>query len=125
VDPSAVSFAASNPDSHACSGDVRAHIDAIEADLVQAASVIARAVEVLGDSFLAVADTVARQQALCGGADRGEDMAALRNELAGHVAGAVTALQFEDIARQLIARAVERAGSVRLAVGHFPMLEKQ
>jgi hypothetical protein len=84
----------------ACSTDYAAPHTA-RSDLVQLEILLRLAVEKLSAGFFGAHEALRRQQAMGGS----PDCAALATEACAHLDNALTALQFEDIACQLIASA--------------------
>ena len=95
----------------ACSTDY-APPHTARADLVQLEILLKLAIEKLSAGFFGAHDALRRQQAVDGPAD----CAALAREACVHLDNALTALQFEDIACQLIASARRQ---LPLADGEF------
>ncbi|WP_089398947.1 hypothetical protein [Noviherbaspirillum humi] len=96
------------------------HLGEVRNDLVQADVLISEAIEKLGHSFQAIHDAVAAQQeiieALAADAalapQLASRLAALKADVAREVGAAVTAMQFQDMTSQLIARAVQRVDGI-------------
>lgn len=81
-------------------------VTAVRADLVQLEILLKEAIAKLSSGFIGAHEALARQQSLDG--DRNPECAALAAEACAHLGSALTALQFEDIAAQLIASAHAR-----------------
>ncbi len=73
----------------------------VRADLVQLEILLKLAIEKLSSGFFGAHRALTRQQAI----DGHPECAALASEACAHLDSALTALQFEDIANQLIASA--------------------
>ena len=93
-------------------------IPALRADLVQLEILLKEAIAKLSSGFIGAHEALTRQQALDGHGN--PECAALAGEACMHLDSALTALQFEDIASQLIASAYSRLsdGGERPANGH-------
>ena len=82
--------------------------DALRDDLMQLELLLKEAIAKLSSSFVGAHDALARQQAL---PDHGNpECVALAKVANAHLDSALTALQFEDIASQLIASARRHLG---------------
>ncbi len=81
-------------------------LDAVRADLVQLEILLKEAIAKLSGGFLGAHEALTRQQALDGHGNPA--CVELAREACGHLDSALTALQFEDIASQLIASAHAR-----------------
>jgi hypothetical protein len=103
------------------------HLNEVESDLAQTRSLLIRAVESLGASFLALhAAAVAQQQSidrLLAGAKPTVALAATleqaRREIERHANATVTGLQFQDLTNQLIDRTAGRVTGLRELLGGF------
>ncbi len=85
--------------------------DALNDDLAQLDLLLKEAIAKLSNSFVGAHEALARQQALVDHAN--PECAALAQVACAHLDSALTALQFEDIASQLIASARRHLGSHR------------
>ncbi len=81
-------------------------ITAVRADLVQLEILLKEAIAKLSSGFIGAHEALARQQSLDGHLD--PECEALVAKACAHLDSALTALQFEDIAAQLIASAHAR-----------------
>ena len=81
-------------------------IAAVRADLVQLEILLKEAIAKLSNGFIGAHDALTRQQSLDDHIN--PECAALAQEACGHLDSALTALQFEDIASQLIVSAHAR-----------------
>ncbi len=97
------------------------HLLEVETDLVQTAFLLGEAIEKLGASFFALHAAVSAQQSevellLADLEKQDPKMRRLRliqDEIAQHINGAVTGLQFQDLTSQLLARTVQRIIGLR------------
>lgn len=97
------------------------HLLEVEADLNQTTFLLSGAIEKLGDSFMAIHETVTAQQqeidAVLNSVDVPEaalqNIHALREKISTEVNTAVTGLQFQDMTSQLIARVIKRVDGLR------------
>ncbi len=78
-------------------------LSTVRADLVQLDMLLKEAIAKLSAGFVGAHEALCRQQALAGDGD--PQAGALVQEACAHLDSALTALQFEDIASQLIASA--------------------
>lgn len=78
-------------------------LSTVRADLVQLDILLKEAIAKLSAGFVGAHEAICRQQMLDGAA--GPEAIALAREACAHLDSALTALQFEDIASQLIASA--------------------
>lgn len=104
------------------SAEADLHLAEVEADLVQTSTLLAEAIARLGSAFLAIHDDLTAQQELlaerlAGDPERGAELAAMRERIAGNVSAAVTGLQFQDMVNQILERAQKRVAGVRGALG--------
>ena len=81
-------------------------ITAVRADLVQLEILLKEAIAKLSSGFIGAHEALARQQSLDGHGN--PECVELAREACAHLDSALTALQFEDIAAQLIASAHAR-----------------
>lgn len=101
------------------------HLDEVARDLVQMDALLEAAICKLSTAFLALHDSLARQQAVveeslqagCSAAECRAALQPLRDEIRHQVAAAVTGLQFQDMASQLIGRMAGHLGGVREIFG--------
>lgn len=99
----------------------RRHLVEVETDLVQTNLLLEEAIVKLTASFMAIHQAVeTRQDAidrlLAGAAPSADDVAALGGmsaEIARHVNGAVTGMQFQDMTSQLLDRTLRRVSGLR------------
>ncbi len=97
------------------------HLDEVARDLIQMDALLEAAIGKLTAAFLSLHDAVARQQAVldqslqagCAVAGCSEAQRRLRGEIERQVATAVTSLQFQDMASQLIGRMAGHLGGLR------------
>jgi len=97
------------------------HLLEVEADLLQTTLLLSEAIEKLGASFMAVHETVARQQQVLDtlmaahqfGKEELEQLEACEQKIGDEVSAAVTALQFQDLTSQLIARTIKRVNGLK------------
>ena len=98
------------------------HLTEIETDLVQTTILLSEAIDKLGVSFMAIHESIARQQAVVDrllaasaapSAEVAEQLKSVKAEIGQHVNAAVTGLQFQDMTNQLIERTLRRANGLR------------
>lgn len=100
------------------------HLLEIETDLVQTNYLLSGAIEKLSASFMAIHATASAQQqamqALLASADPSADMpnqpVDYHLQMREEVNAAITALQFQDMTSQLIARALDHVGSLKASL---------
>ena len=97
------------------------HLVEVESDLQQTTFLLTEAIEKLGASFMAIHETVSKQQEVLSTlikhhqleqADGGE-LQQLEQKIAQEVNSAVTGLQFQDMTSQLIARTIKRVNGLK------------
>jgi hypothetical protein len=101
------------------------HLDEVAGDLLQMEALLDAAIRKLATAFMSLHAALARQQAVLdlqaeAGHSAAECSAALqplREEIERHIGAAVTGLQFQDMASQLMRRMTDHLGGVREIFG--------
>lgn len=101
------------------------HLDEVARDLLQMDALLEAAIRKLSTAFLSLHDAMVRQQTVldlqaeagCSTAECSAALQPLRKEIERHIAAAVTGLQFQDMASQLIGRMAGHLGGVREIFG--------
>lgn len=101
------------------------HLDEVARDLAQMEALLDAAIQKLTSAFMALYDAQVRQQAVFDlqaeeGRSAAECRAALQplaREVERHITAAVTGLQFQDMASQLMSRMASHLGGVREIFG--------
>ena len=97
------------------------HLSEVQTDLHQTATLLAEAIETLGDSFIRMHASMVAQHALIAGLQDGatlppqlaEKLAQLQADGSAQVNAGVTALQFHDMTGQLLGRIASHVASLR------------
>jgi hypothetical protein len=103
------------------------HLVEVEADLLQMTFLLSEAIEKLGVSFMAVHEAVTMQQQvldtlMAEHQFKNEEAGQLndfRKKIGEEVHAAVTGLQFQDLASQLIARTIKRVNGLKNLLGEL------
>ena len=101
------------------------HLTEVETDLIQTGLLLEEAVEKLLRNFMAIHAAIGAQREtidllLAGGTPTPAaraGLAALQDEVGGHVNAAVTSMQFQDMTSQLIVRTLKRISGLREFLG--------
>lgn len=111
----------------AVSDHSKQHLVEVEADLLQMTFLLSEAIEKLGTSFMAVHESVSRQQQILDDLmaehqfkkEEAGQLNALKEKIGEEVNAAVIGLQFQDLTSQLTARIIKRVNGLKKLLGEL------